>query len=173
MRERSYRSEAMDTVFESFPPMRRRDRALSRDAAVQILEEGEYGVLATCGEDGWPYGVPLSYVYHEGKIYFHGAATGRKLSNLNACPRASFTVVGNTHVLQEIYSTAYQSAIAFGSVRKVVDEEKAEALRLLAKKYCYDNLDKVDCYIGKMLGHVGVLCMEIQHLTGKARPEMK
>ena len=87
----------MGTVSEKFPTMRRKDRALSEEAAVQILKDGEYGVLATCGADGQPYGVPLSYVYHKGKIYFHGAKTGHKLNNLSGSPKASFTVVGHTH----------------------------------------------------------------------------
>ena len=163
----------MGTVSEKFPTMRRKDRALSEEAAVQILKDGEYGILATCGEDGQPYGVPLSYVYHDGKLYFHGAKKGHKLQNLSNSPKASFTVVGHTHVLQEAFSTAYRSAIAFGEVSPVKEAYQAEALMLLAEKYCYDNLTNAERYIQKMLGHVGVYCMEIQHLTGKARPEMK
>lgn len=153
--------------------MRRKDRALSEEAAIQILKDGEYGILATCGADGQPYGVPLSYVYHDGRIYFHGAKTGHKLQNLSCSPKASFTVVGHTHVLQEAFSTAYRSAIAFGEVSPVEEAHQAEALMLLAEKYCYDNLSNAERYIQKMLGHVGVYCMEILHLTGKARPEMK
>jgi nitroimidazol reductase NimA-like FMN-containing flavoprotein (pyridoxamine 5'-phosphate oxidase superfamily) len=163
----------MDTVSEKYPPMRRKDRAMSEEAAIQILKDGEYGILATCGEDRQPYGVPLSYVYHDGRIYFHGAKTGHKLQNLSCSPKASFTVVGHTHVLQEAFSTAYRSAIAFGEVSPVEEARQAEALMLLAEKYCYDNLANAESYIQKMLGYVGVYCMEIQHLTGKARPEMK
>ena len=154
--------------------MRRRDRELDQQAAAKILAEGEYGVLSTFGEDGWPYGVPLSYACEDGRLYFHGARTGHKLSNLQACDRASFTVVGRTHVLQEIYSTAYQSAIAFGTVRTVTDaEEKKHGLLLLAEKYCYDNLAIADSYAERSLDNVSVLCLEIVHLTGKERPEQK
>lgn len=99
----------MDTASEQFPHMRRKDRAISQEMAIHILEEGEFGVLSTCGKDGWPYGVPLSYVYREGKLYFHGAATGHKLDNLRYCPKASFTVTAHTHVLQERFSTAYEN----------------------------------------------------------------
>ena len=151
--------------------MRRRERELSKEAAERILEEGEYGILATCGEDGWPYGVPLSYVWHEGKLYFHGAVTGHKLKNLAYNEKASFTVVGRTHVLPEAFSTAYQSAVAFGCFRSVEPEKQREALMLLARKYCPDNLENAGHYADKMLGHVGVYWMEIVHLTGKARPD--
>ena len=137
----------MGTVSEKFPTMRRKDRALSEEAAVQILKDGEYGILATCEEDGQPYGVPLSYVYHDGRIYFHGAKTGHKLDNLSCSPKASFTVVGQTHVLQEAFSTTYRSAIAFGEVSPVEEAHQAEALMLLAEKYCYDNLTNAESYI--------------------------
>ena len=164
----------MDTVSNTFHKMRRHDRELDQASAVKILSEGEYGVLSTYGEDGWPYGVPLSYAYEDGKLYFHGAKTGHKLSNLQACDRASFTVVGRTHVLQEIYSTAYQSAIAFGTVRVVTEAaEKKHGLLLLAEKYCYDNFAIADSYAERSLNNVCVYCMEIIHLTGKERPEQK
>lgn len=153
--------------------MRRHDRELDRETTVRILEEGEYGVLSTIGEDSCPYGVPLSYVYHDGKLYFHGAKVGHKLDNLRFCPKASFTVVGHTHVLQEAFSTVYQSAIAFGEVYPVKEPRQKEVMMLLARKYCYDNLDHAEQYVDKMLGHVGVFEMEIQHLTGKARPDKK
>ena len=152
--------------------MRRKDRALSEEDAIQILKDGEYGILATCGEDGQPYGVPLSYVYQDGKIFFHGAKTGHKLNNLSQSSKASFTVVGHTHVLQEAFSTAYRSAIAFGEVSPVDEADQAAALTLLAEKYFCDNLVNAAAYIQKMLGHVGVYRMDIRHLTGKARPDI-
>ncbi|MBQ7515587.1 MAG: pyridoxamine 5'-phosphate oxidase family protein [Schwartzia sp.] len=151
--------------------MRRQDRQLSEAAARQLLEEGEYGVLATVGEDDWPYGVPLSYVYDDGKIYFHGATAGQKADNLRHQPRASFTVVGATHVLPAKFSTAYESTIAFGVVRPVPPEQQAAALLLLARKYCYDYMDRAESYARESVGNVGVYCLEIQHLTGKKRPE--
>ena len=161
----------MDTVYKTHA-MRRKERQLPEEDAIRLLKDGEYGVLATYGEDGWPYGVPISYVYDDKKIYFHGAQTGHKIENLRCCERVSFTVVGDTHVLQEIYSTAYQSAIAFGVVRAVEDgQEKIKALVKLAEKYCYDNIERARPYAEKSLGNVGVYCMEIVHVTGKRRPE--
>ena len=41
-------------------------------------ENGTSGVLAVAGDDGYPYTVPLSYVYHDSKIYFHAAKSGLK-----------------------------------------------------------------------------------------------
>ena len=152
-----------------FHEMRRRDRAISEEAALSLLNDGEYGILATIGEDGWPYGVPLSYAYEEGNIYFHSAPEGHKLENLRYVSKVAFTVVGETHVLQEAYSTAYESVIVFGTVRPLEGREKTEALVKLAQKYCYDYLDRAESYAEKSSGHVRVYCLEIKHITGKQR----
>ena len=45
-------------------------------AAAAILREGSSGVLSVLGDDGYPYGVPLSYLYEEGRLYFHCAVSG-------------------------------------------------------------------------------------------------
>ena len=154
-----------------FRAMRRRERQISKEEAIRLLQNGEYGVLATFGDDGWPYGVPLSYVYEDGKLYFHCAREGHKLDNLRSTEKASFTVVGNTHVLQEQFSTAYESVIAFGVVKLLPDKEKVHALLCLAKKYCYDYPKQAEKYAEKAQENVAVYCMEILHLTGKKRPE--
>ena len=50
--------------------MRRKNQALSQEECVRLLEENTSGVLAVLGDDDYPYTVPLSYVYHSGRIYF-------------------------------------------------------------------------------------------------------
>ena len=42
--------------------MRRKDRKLDEQVAVSLLEHCEYAVLSTIGEDGNPYGIPISPV---------------------------------------------------------------------------------------------------------------
>lgn len=51
-------------------PMRRKKRALTDEETLSIIRKGEYCVLATVGEDAQPYGIPLSYVYIDGKFFF-------------------------------------------------------------------------------------------------------
>ena len=62
-----------------FRAMRRKRQQLSRAEAEAILERGTSGVLAVAGDDGYPYAVPLSYVYQDGKLWFHCANSGHKL----------------------------------------------------------------------------------------------
>ena len=54
-----------------FREMRRKKQLLSKKECVQILENGTHGVFAVSGDDGYPYAVPLSYVFDgEKNIFF-------------------------------------------------------------------------------------------------------
>ena len=58
-----------------FRPIRRKKKEISTGAAKQLLHAERRGVLAVCGDDGYPYAIPLNYFYdrENRKIYFHGA----------------------------------------------------------------------------------------------------
>ena len=62
-----------------FPAMRRKKQLLSQEETAAVLARGSSGVLALAGENGYPYAVPLSYVYDGGRLYFHCARSGHKL----------------------------------------------------------------------------------------------
>lgn len=116
--------------------MRRFKQALTREQCEEILNRGTSGVLAVAGEDGWPYALPLSYVWQEGRVLFHFALAGHKLDAIRTDERASFCVVGRDQVVPEEYTTYYRSVIVFGRAR-VIDrpEEKRRAVEALAEKY--------------------------------------
>ena len=60
-----------------FRDMRRKRQQLSEAESIGILQKATSGTLALLGDNGYPYAVPISYVYHEGKLYFHS-----RVSNL-------------------------------------------------------------------------------------------
>ena len=76
-----------------FREMRRKLQQLSDEEAEAVLRRGKYGVLALSGDDGYPYAVPISYVYADGKLYFHCAMAGHKLDAMKRDDKASFCVV--------------------------------------------------------------------------------
>ena len=76
-----------------FRQMRRNRQQLSRERCEEILSRATSGVLAVLGDEGYPYAVPLSYVYSEGKFYFHCARQGHKLDAIRREPKASFCVI--------------------------------------------------------------------------------
>ena len=148
--------------------MRRKDRQLSTETAKQILKNGEYGILSTVGTDGIPYGVPISYAYADNCLYFHCAKdVGLKVANMKYQNKVCFTVVGSTEVLPEQFSTKYESAVAFGTVREAAD--KLVGLTLLQEKYSPDYAQAGKELIAACFEQVAVYEMVIEELTGKGR----
>lgn len=157
-----------------FRPMRRKAQQLSADEAGAILCRGSSGVLAVSGDDGYPYAVPLSYVYLDGKLYFHCARAGHKLDAVRRCPKASFCVIDQDRVVAEEYTTYFRSAIAFGQVGEVTDESrKRQAIVALAEKYApLESADHRDKAIAREWDAMCLLEMTIDHLTGKQAAEL-
>lgn len=61
---------------QQFRPMRRIRQQLPLEETKQILSEATSGVLSVIGDNGYPYGVPISYVYADGKIFFTAHCKG-------------------------------------------------------------------------------------------------
>lgn len=119
-----------------FTKLRRFKQAMDAEGCERILEEGSFGVMSVTGEGGYPYGVPVNYVYSEGVIYIHSAKEGHKLKAIRNNDKVSFTVVLKSDVISEKYTTAYLSVIVFGKAVEVDGyDEKLYALRALAEKY--------------------------------------
>ena len=151
-----------------FKNMRRKERQSTEECAVAILEKCEYGVLATVSQDGYPYGVPLSYIYKDAGIYFHSAVVGHKLDNIAANRNVSFCVVGEKQSLPEKFTTSYESVVVFGQASQVTGEEKKAAL---LAKYSPAYLEKGKAYIENSEDKTTVIKITIEHMTGKVRPQ--
>lgn len=150
--------------------MRRKDRQLTEEEAIEILRNGEWGVLSTLCQDGYPYGTPISYVYEDGKIYFHGtSAAGLKSDNIERHPQACFTVVGKTELLPSQFGTKYESAIVFGTVKKSTDT--IGVLQKLVAKYSADFTESGEKFSRSVAaaGRVAVYEMTVEQITGKGR----
>lgn len=152
-----------------FKEMRRKDRSIDKEQAIKLLENGQYGVLSTVGENGYAYGVPLNYIYYSGNIYFHCAAEGSKLDNIAYNNKVSFCVVGNTEPVPDKFSYRYESVIAFGHAAEVFNKEKEDVLIALMQKYFGEFKEKEMEYVQKNGIKAKVIKINIEHLTGKER----
>lgn len=157
-----------------FREMRRKRQQMPESEAVAILERGSHGVLAVLGDGGYPYAVPISYVYEDGKIYMHCAKSGHKLDAVRACEKASFCVVDQDEVVQAEFTSHYRSAIAFGRIREITDDaEKRRMVSLLARKYCPDLPQaEHDKAIERDWAPLNMLELTIEHLTAKQAKEL-
>lgn len=154
-----------------FKTMRRQDRQVSGAEVAVILEKCEYGVLSTVNQNGYAYGVPVSYVYKDDSIYFHCANEGVKLDNIKMNNKVSFCVVGDKQSIPEKFTTAYESVIVFGQATIIQGQEKNDALVALIEKYAPDHMEKGKEYIQKSNAKTTVVKIVIEHITGKVRPQ--
>lgn len=157
-----------------FREMRRKRQALSAEECAAILNKGTSGVLALSGDDGYPYAVPISYVFDGEKIYFHSAKAGHKLDAIQRNAKASFCVIDQDRVIPKEYTTYFRSVIVFGQIRRIDDEcEKRMAIEKLAVKYAPDDTQAGrQNAIDRGWNPLCMLEMHIDHMTGKEAIEL-
>lgn len=157
-----------------FREMRRKKQLLSEAVSRDILERNTSGVLSLMGDDGYPYGVPLSFVLAGDAIFFHCAKAGHKIDAIRSCEKASFCVIDQDQIVSEEYTTYFRSVIAFGRVHILEsDAEKMSAIRILAEKYSGDQgAEGIDREIGKSFANLCMIRFDIEHLTGKEAIEL-
>ena len=156
-----------------FREMRRSKQRLPREVAVEILERNTSGVLALSGDAGYPYAVPMSYVYAEGKIYFHSAKNGHKIDAIQRNEKASFCVIDQDQIVPEKYTTFFRSVIVFGRLRLVEDmEEMRRIAAALAMKYSADFKECITKEINASIRNMAILELTIDHITAKEAIEL-
>lgn len=152
-----------------FREMRRFKQEIHREECVKLLNNSVRGVLSLCGDDGYPYGVPINFWYSEkeNKIFFHGAKTGHKIDAIDRCDKASFCIYDEGYRKEGQWALNIKSVIVFGRIKKVNDYAMVEKIsRNLCSKFTEDS-----SYADYELKHNGktVQCLEldIEHMTGK------
>ena len=164
-----------------FRPMRRKRQELPKEECEKILRNATAGVLSVLSDGGYPYGVPMSFVYAEGKLYFHSAVEGHKLDAIVKEDKCSFTIIDQDEIHPDEYTTYFRSVIAFGRIRRLESwEDILHGLQLLGGKYNPGDHVGLQHEIDKSIAmpsgiphtRVTVLCMEIDHISGKEAIEL-
>jgi len=156
--------------------MTRKDRQMSDADARAFLRTHAMASVGTSDETGWPYVVPLMYVYEEGdRCFLHtGGRGGHFLSNIRRNPKICVTVSASGQMQQGSPSPCdsalvYQSAIVFGTVR-VCDGVDLEEKKTWFFDRLLDRLgDSRENYsVGyTMLNRIILYEVAIEILTGK------
>lgn len=154
-----------------FPEMRRKDRQISREEAMDILSAAEHGILSTVMEDGRSYAVPFNFAAEGESVYLHcSTAPGTTLCNIARDERVCFTCVGSTQLLPDKFATLYESCVVFGQAELLQDEaQRRHGLELLLEKYSPAFPEEGQAYIEKLFELTGVIRIKIEHISGKAR----
>jgi uncharacterized protein len=156
-----------------FREMRRTKQLLSKEETIQILQTNTSGVLAVTGDNGYPYTVPLSYVYKDNKLFFHCANEGHKIDSIKRIDKVTFCVIDRDDVVPDKFLTLYRSVIVFGRARILtVDNERQSALESITEKYSSDFMDEGLREIERDWNRVCVVEIEIEHMTGKVAKDL-
>jgi len=149
--------------------MRRFKQQLERSECIEILKNEPRGVLSLLGDDGYPYGIPLSHWYCEadGKIYFHGAKEGHKIDAIKAYDKACFCLYDKGYRKDGEWALNIKSVVVFGRIKLVTDAEKT---REICTRLCQKFTDDKE-YLEKELKNAlpRVQCLELipEHISGK------
>lgn len=152
-----------------FREMRLKDQQLGSIKIDEILNSCTSGVMSVNGDRGYPYGVPISYAYMNGKIYFHCSREGYKVDLLKSDPKVSFTVIAQDKIIPEEYNTLYLSVIAFGTVRLIDDPAEMKKIhRYIVDKYSKGYEEGGEKYLEDSINDIYMAEITIDHVTGKA-----
>lgn len=152
-----------------FRKIRKVKNELSPDATKEVLKKAPRGVLALHGDDGYPYGLPLNYIYDEENqaLYFHGTKTGYKIDCIDKDPKACFTAILEEGISEDGWSKNVSSVIAYGLVEEIEDLDFARnAMIKLAGKY-YPNKELIDENMKASFKNTKMLAFHITYMTGK------
>lgn len=154
--------------------MRRKDRLLSEEESLNILKNGQHGIIATVSKDNQPYGVPISYANDNEYIYIHSALSGHKLDNIAFNNKVSFSVVeqGEPVFKDNDFSTYFASVIVFGKAEIVEDEqERIYGLKILSEKYLPEYMSEFDKAMDLSGKITKVIKISMDKVVGKAKKE--
>lgn len=157
-----------------FRKIRKKKNEIGMDEIKELLRSSRRGVLAVNGDEGYPYAVPINYLYDENtdKIIFHGAKAGHKVDSLKACDKVCFTVFGNETIKDEPWAPYMQSVVIFGRCHLMENKETAmELLKKFAMKY-YPSEDLVDDEIADSGKATQMFQIDIEHISGKEIQEI-
>ena len=150
-----------------FRALRRIKQAATPQECEAVLAAGQRGILAVHGENGYPYGLPVNYLYTDGKIYFHCAKEGHKLDAVRVNDKVCFTVLSEPVKNPGEWWNCFTSVICFGRIAEVKDgQEKDRLLRLIGAKYFPGGYD-IERDMVKNAPNALIMAISIDHLSGK------
>ena len=150
-----------------FREMRRKNQELSKEECIEILTNEPRGVLALLGDNDYTYSLPISHVYVDGKIYFHGAMEGHKHDAVKKHSKVSFCVMDKGIKKPDSWWYTFKSVIVFGKIKTINDEaEKIDKLTYLGNKF-FPTPQDTENEINKLLNQTEVFEITIEHMTGK------
>lgn len=150
--------------------MRKKERQLSEEEAYAILDTAQEVTLSMWDEEAHePYGVMVNAVLIAKTLYFHGAQEGRKLDILKQNPFVCITAVSKCAIIEEKYTTAYESIVAYAHAHILTDTaEKVKVLSAICSKFTPTNdYEQIQKIINKSIDHTAIVALPLERITAK------
>jgi nitroimidazol reductase NimA-like FMN-containing flavoprotein (pyridoxamine 5'-phosphate oxidase superfamily) len=155
-----------------FRKMRRFKQQLSDIETLEIVKRAKTAILGVNGDGGYPYTVPINYVYSDNKIYFHGAKAGHKFEAIQKNNKVTLSIVDKDDIVKAELTTYFRSVSIFGLAKILdTDEEIFRAAEVLGLKY-NENKEAVDKEIEREWRALCCIEISIEHMTGKEAIEL-
>lgn len=149
--------------------MYKKERQVSEDRAKEMLLSATEGILAMYGDDGYPYAVPMNYIYMDGAIYMHSSDQGYKVDALKENKKVCFSVIVRSQIAPELYTTKYESIIATGEIEFVEDhEERQLVMEAFVDRFSPGLREGGLKFIRAALHRTAILKFHIREMKGKA-----
>ncbi len=146
------------------------ERMTTEAAARDILKSCNLGTLSMITPEGLPYGVPINYYYDEAAnaLYLHCALKGKKIECLQSHPEVSFSVYKNPVIIEERFTTHYDSAIVTGRAEMLTEpEERRGALTALSMALAPNGAHRLAEVVDKYWNAVSMIKIPIVKIEGK------
>ncbi len=166
---KSIQKEFIKEMIDMFREVARVKQKLSDEECMEILKNEPRGVLSLIGDDDYPYGMPMNFLYipEDNAIYFHGGRKGHKIDAIMKNNKASFCTYDSGFRKPGEWSLNIKSVIAFGRIEIIDDIEETERIsRLLSYKFT-DDEDYIEAEIEHDLKRTLCFALKIEHMTGK------
>jgi nitroimidazol reductase NimA-like FMN-containing flavoprotein (pyridoxamine 5'-phosphate oxidase superfamily) len=158
------------------PEMRRADKAMSQEETEEVLRQGFCGRIATIGEDGFPYCVPMLYLWMDGEVWLHGtSARGHLSANVANASNVCFEVDEPGAIFPygrfECDTTvSFRSVILFGKIR-VIDNASAKHrfFEMLMRKYSRAEWKRPESFFPR-IEQITLYAITPERITGKSTP---
>ncbi len=149
--------------------MQKADRQLPVQETKDLLANGHHGILAVNGDEGYPYAVPVNYVYKNDKIYIHSAQYGYKMEAVQKNNQVCFTAILSAEILPRKVTAAFESVIVTGrAVLVEAEAEKREVMETFVTRFCVGAEEIGMKFLAHALPKTAVLRIDVESLTGKA-----
>lgn len=172
--------------------MRRKDRQMTQDFGLALVDRAEYGVLSFTGKNGEPHALPLSLARQNQTLFFHSSVSGEKVELIEDGMPVTVVFVSDVRVPSlysnqelaeiskdarkiaqlgsKIFTTEFASTIVRGRIFRVEnDESKIKALHLIAQRFVPDKMPYFESAVSKALPITTVYKIEIDALSAKRK----